>query len=26
LCQVETNHFVEKPAMGQLWMFDALKA
>src|SRR5437763_5260850 len=26
LCQAAWNHFVEKPAIGQLWMFDELKA
>src|SRR5438093_7968946 len=26
LCHAVPNHFVLKPAIGQLWMFDALKA
>ena len=26
LCQATRNHFVEKPAIGQLWMFDGLNA
>src|SRR5512133_1089864 len=25
-CQAEVNHFVLKPAIGQLWMFDELNA
>src|SRR2546421_8897782 len=25
-CQAARNHFVEKPAIGQLWMFDELNA
>jgi len=26
LCQVEENHFVDRPCSGQLWMFDGLNA
>src|SRR5438105_7533548 len=26
LCHVDANHFVERPEIGQLWMFEGLKA
>src|SRR5205809_6246236 len=26
LCQADSNHFVEKPEIGQLWMLEELKA